>query len=117
MFIETKFEVHVHNAKFVTFVGQNNFERGMFMGLSRFKLSKYSLRIPKNIPGPNESLHCSMQTQNCCFCAYCCTGPFTVRELFTSSDSSPRNIMSNKHTNSIFYLECIGSHHGSICAN
>jgi len=112
MFIETKLEMHAHNAEIIARVGEDNIERRVSLG--GLVESPDSFRVSEDILGTNESLHSSLHADDGGFSGDGSGGTLGVRELFTSSDGSERNVVSNEHTNGAFDLFGGGTQQSTI---
>ena len=100
MLIQTQLEVHTHNSKVTTLVWKGNIE--WWGSISFFIPSKDWLRIGENILRSYKTSHCSLDTHKSSFSWDSCWSSFWVTQLFSCSDSSPRNVVSNIHANSVF---------------
>ena len=107
--------MHAHHCKIISLVGNCNVERRI--SISLFEESENGFRVSKDILGANESSHCSFDAHYCSFSRNSCGCSFRVAQLLTSSDGSPRNVMGNKHADSVFDINGCSSNQSSINAD
>jgi len=104
--------MHAHNAEIVTRVGEDDIERRVSLG--GLVESPDSFGVSENILRADESLHSSLHADDGGFSGDSSGGTLGVRELFTSSDGSERNVMGNVHTDGGFDLFGGGTQQSTI---
>lgn len=95
--------MHSHDCEVIPLIGKSYIKWGIT--LSFFEISENCFRISKNIFRPDEASHGSLNAHDRSLSTDGSRGAFGITELFACSNSSPRYIMSHKHTNSMLDME------------
>mmetsp|Transcript_12105 Transcript_12105/g.25331 ORF Transcript_12105/g.25331 Transcript_12105/m.25331 type:complete len:285 (+) Transcript_12105:733-1587(+) len=123
MLVEAKFEVHAHDCKIITAVGQDEVERTWSRAPPHFvaqgdvdvvlalscscrwlEEAKDRLRIAEDILGAHEASHGTSHREDCSLSRDGSRSALGVRELLACADGAEGNVMCYCHANGTFNL-------------
>lgn len=114
--VETKLEMHTHDGEIVTRVRKDEI-KGRVAVLGLLELTEESLGVAEDVTGAQESGHGALHGLDRHLGTNGSTGSLGVAQLVTGTNSSPRNVVSNNHTDGRLDLLGGGPHERTISSS